>query len=185
MATTTKAALPEALPRLETERLLLRPRGLQDLDALLAMNTDPEVTKFIFDHDDSDARTKRDELRQAIEAGFPPGLGYWCAFAKDDPDRFLGWACLLPLPGHPQIEVGYRFTRAAWGNGYATEAARACIRHAFQTVGLSEIAAVVHPENLASQQVLAKLGLVPAGRRRAYDRDLLFYRLEAPGSETT
>lgn len=178
---TTDGNSTGTLPPLKTERLLLRARGPQDIDDLLAMNADPAVTRFIFDAGPPDLAVQRRDIERSIGEGFPPGLGYWCAFPKDDPARFLGWACLVPLPGHPEVEVGFRFTRAAWGQGYATEAACACIAHGFQSLGLSEIAAVVDPENLASQRVLAKLGLAPEGRRIAYGRDLLFYRMGAPG----
>jgi ribosomal-protein-alanine N-acetyltransferase len=70
------------------------------------------------------------------------------------------------------VELGYYLGRPAWGQGYATEAARACLRYGFETCRLPRVVAVVRTENQASRHVLEKLGL-------RHDRDGVFYEAEA------
>jgi RimJ/RimL family protein N-acetyltransferase len=68
----------------------------------------------------------------------------------------------LDLHG-PEIEIGWRLVRAAWGRGYATEAARPVLDHALETLGLGEVIADIDPENAASARVALKLGFRPTG----------------------
>ena len=69
--------------------------------------------------------------------------------------------CGLILLAHrgPEIELGYRLAKPYWGRGYATEAASAWVAHGFGELGLDRIVAVTHPENVASQHVLEKVGM--------------------------
>jgi len=79
---------------------------------------------------------------------------------RAQPNGFLGWVLLIPDDGvGPEIEIGWRFLRSAWGQGYATEAARPLVTHGFDTVGLERIIAWIHPANRASLRVAEKLGL--------------------------
>src|SRR5690606_29639318 len=94
-------------------------------------------------------------------------LGYWSIFPKDDPNAFLGWILLTPEDAEePDIEIGWRLIRSAWGKGYATEAAMPVLDHAFQTVGLDRVIADINPHNAASLRVAGKIGMTPlqAGR---------------------
>jgi RimJ/RimL family protein N-acetyltransferase len=164
------------LPPLTTERLLLRQRHEDDVPAILRMDRDPEVMRFL-----DGPRTDRDEheteVRARIRKDFGPGLGYWSVFPRDPPGEFLGYVSLHRMPDYEDdVELGYRFCRSAWGQGFATEAAAACLGHAFRTVALAEVLAVVDPDNLRSLRVIAKLGFRAAGRRLAYGKDLLLYR---------
>lgn len=78
-----------------------------------------------------------------------------------------------------EVELGYTLGRAWWGRGYATEAAAACRDAAFGELGLDELIALVDPLNAPSVHVLDKIGMSPAGRRMAYGREHLLYRLRA------
>lgn len=73
----------------------------------------------------------------------------------------------LPLEESGDTEIGWHFHPRAWGHGYATEAAEAALRHAFQT-GLSRVVAVTASENLASQRVCTRIGMRHEGRTAAY-----------------
>jgi RimJ/RimL family protein N-acetyltransferase len=77
--------------------------------------------------------------------------------------EFLGYAGVMPSsPDHPlgqHFDIGWRLRRNAWGNGYATEAARAALDDVFGRVGLAEVAAYTAPDNLRSQAVMARLRL--------------------------
>lgn len=166
------------LPVLETARLILRPWSLDDLDATVAMDSDPAVMRFI--HPVEDPEEHRAWARQRLTAGFGPGLGFWSVFAKDDPARFLGFMILKRLPGHELVEIGWRLVRDAWGKGFASEAALALRDHGFGSLGLPQIVAVAHPDNLASHRVMAKIGLVRTGTITAYDQTLPIWRMKRP-----
>ena len=147
------------LPSFETPRLLLRPRTTADVDACIAMDRDPEVTRFV-DGPWADAAKHRAFVVDRIVRAYPPGMGYWAVFPRSEPDRFLGWVLLTPLDlVGPDIEIGWRFVRAAWGQGYATEAARPVLRHALETLGVAEIVADIDPANVGSIRVAEKLGM--------------------------
>ena len=147
------------LPDFETSRLFLRERTIADIEACLAMDRDPEVTKYV-PGPWNDPKEHRHFLTGRIQAEFGPGLGYWSIFAKEQPDLFLGWVLLIPSDAiGPEIEIGWRLNRQARGNGFATEAARPIVVHAFKTVGVYRIIANIHPENTASMRVSEKIGL--------------------------
>jgi RimJ/RimL family protein N-acetyltransferase len=165
------------LPLLTTERLLLRQRHEDDLPAILRMDLDPEVMRFL-DGPRTDTVEHEKELRDRIRKDFGPGLGYWSVFGRDRPDDFLGYVSLHTMPDYTEIELGYRFRRAAWHQGFATESAAACLDHAFRTLALPEVVAVVDPNNHGSLRVIAKLGFRAAGRRHVYRKDLLLYSIE-------
>ena len=103
------------LPEFKTERLLLRPRTMSDLASCLAMDRDPEVTKFVpGPWNDPDAHLRF--VTDRIQTDFGTNLGYWSLFAKDEPELFLGWVLLIPADGiGPEIEIGWRLNRRAWG----------------------------------------------------------------------
>jgi RimJ/RimL family protein N-acetyltransferase len=165
-------------PDLTTRRLRLRPRQEGDVPAMLAMDGDPEVMRFVGDGKVPDPENHGKRLRESIGAPNDDGLGSWSVFRRDRPDEFLGTVGLVPVGGFPEIELVYRFRAAAWGQGYAPEAAGPCLAYGFRTLQLPEIVAFVYPDNLRSQRVIAKLGFVAAGRRPMGDADLLYYRLD-------
>ena len=78
------------LPVFETARLFLRPRTAADIEACMAMDRDPEVTKYL-PGPWQDPEAHRRFVTARMEADFGPGLGYWSIFAREQPDLFLGW----------------------------------------------------------------------------------------------
>jgi len=143
----------------ETERLLLRPRTLDDLDACLAMDRDPDVTKFVpgpWNHPEK----HRAFVLERITADYTEGFGYWSVFDRARPDDFLGWILLLHAEDDWQdAEIGWRFRRAVWGLGYATEAALIIRDHAFSRVGVASVQAEIDSRNIASARVAENLGM--------------------------
>ena len=79
------------------------------------------------------------------------------------------------VPDTVVIEVGYRLAPKAWGRGYATEGARAVVGYGFRELGLARIIGLTHPDNVASQRVLTKAGLVDAGWGEYYGRLLRLF----------
>ncbi len=164
-----------SLPEFETSRLKLRQRIPEDLDLCLEMDSDPEVMRYMGGI--RPPGRSREEFDIGMNEVNDIGLGYWSVFPKDSERDLLGWIILRPLPGYTDVEIGYRFKRTAWGKGYATEASRVILHHGFETVALDEIVAVIHPENGRSQRIIKKLGLIPDGMRKAYGKEIPFYRL--------
>ncbi|WP_343716620.1 GNAT family N-acetyltransferase [Inquilinus sp.] len=146
------------LPSFETPRLILRPRTMAELEDCLAMDRDPEVTRYVAGPW-ADPAAHRGFVEARITAAYPEGLGYWTVRGRTAEARFLGWVPLIPLDGRgPEIEIGWRFNRAAWGQGYATEAAAPVLAHARDPLG-DTVVADIHPDNTASMRVAEKIGL--------------------------
>lgn len=165
---------------LTTERLTLRHRSVAEVDDLVAMDCDEEVVQFILDGVASDAARHRRDLIERIIADDNPVFGYWSVFDRGPHGAFLGWVCLVPTPDHDFVEIGWRFNRASWGKGYATEAARVVLRYGVEVADLARIVALVKPENTRSLRVIDKLGLKPEGTCFAYGEDLARYGLTRP-----
>jgi RimJ/RimL family protein N-acetyltransferase len=161
---------------LTTRRLRLRARVMADLEACVAMDLDPEIHRFIYGDRPPEPERHRQRLRARIASGWPPQGGIWVVEWQDAPG-FLGWCGLFPLEDSELIEIGYRYVRSSWGQGIATEAGRAVLDHGFRALGINPIVAVTHPDNLASQRVLQKIGLNPRGRAFHYGQSLPFYHL--------
>ncbi len=139
------------------------------------MDLDPEVHRYIFVHGVPDVAAHRAELLRRMTT--PPASGaLWVVEWRQQPG-FLGWCGVFPLEDSGLLELGYRYTRAAWGQGVATEAGRAVLDHGFRVISLDPIAAVAHPDNLASRRVLEKLGFRNEGLARYYGVEVVFYRL--------
>lgn len=147
-------------PRIETSRLILRRWRKSDLEPFVALNSDPEV----MEHYSSTLDERQTaEWMGRIEASFDErGYGLW-ALQHGASKEFLGYAGLwVPsFEAHftPTVEVSWRLSRSSWGNGYATEAARAAMRYGFEQADLTEIVSFTAPANTRSIRVMERLGL--------------------------
>jgi RimJ/RimL family protein N-acetyltransferase len=161
---------------LETERLRLRPWRDDDAGAFAALNADPEVMADLggpMSRADSDAK-----LARYAAAFRDHQITRWAVETKDG--EFIGYAGVMPAredhPLGPHYEIGWRFHTAAWGHGYATEAAAAALRDAFERVGLEEVFSYTSADNFRSQAVMGRLFLA-----RTPERDFI---AEYPGVGT-
>ncbi len=165
--------------RLNSERLLLRPLVATDLDLMIALYTDPEISKFI------DGPHSKEhiavQMSNYTKRGGGGCIGAWCVIEQATGEK-VGTAELLPLPidrdetdfsliegpelPDAEIEIGYALKKSAWGKGYATEAARRLLAFAFEETQLSEVVGVIDPRNGASRSVLTKSGLIEPVRDR-------------------
>ncbi|MFF5082577.1 GNAT family N-acetyltransferase [Actinoplanes sp. NPDC000266] len=147
---------------LETERLVLREWRDEDLDALAAMNADPEVMRYILDGAVLDREQSAERLRRMREVWARHGFGLFAVEGRDE-GVLLGWAGLsVPefLPEvMPAVEIGWRLARPHWGKGYATEAAAEALRFGFEDRGLERVVSIRHVGNGRSGRVMEKLGL--------------------------
>lgn len=165
------------LPSLDTPRLLIRERTLADVESCLAMDRDPEVTRYVAGPW-QDPVAHRRFVEHRITRPYPPGLGYWTIRERSAPDAFLGWVLLIPDHGAgPDVEIGWRLIRSAWGRGIASEAANALVAHAFDTVRLPRVIADIAAENQASLRVAQKLGMKWVGYDTSDGRRYERYRL--------
>ena len=160
---------------METRRLRLRPRTLDDLDAILAMDADPEVRRFIGGPRDPAAH--RAGLRKALVEGLPPSEWRWAVEWRDRPG-FLGQIGLKPCHLPDCSELTWRLVRAAWGRGVASEAVRAMLDHARAALDVRSVVAFIEAGNGASRRVAEKMGLLPAGETVLNDLPQLLYRLD-------
>lgn len=175
---------------LESERLLLRPLEPGDRDLGMAMFTDPAVMRYLAE---TYTPAKVDwEMTRAVRRCAGGCIGVWCVIERASGEK-IGTGVLLPMPidgtdtdwdqvagdalPDSEIEIGYLLKPAAWGKGYATEVCTRLLRFAFQDSPLQEVVAVTDPQNLASQRVLVKSGLVSEGLRRAYGTQCPGFRL--------
>jgi RimJ/RimL family protein N-acetyltransferase len=138
---------------LETARLRLRPRTLGDLEAIVAMDQDEEVRRFIGGPLQPDSH--RAEVRSNITNGRP--MPAWAIEWKDQPG-FLGQCSLNPPLQLGAVELSWRLVRAAWGQGVASEAVAAMLSHAAKDLRIGPVAALIHPDNAASRRVAEKIG---------------------------
>jgi RimJ/RimL family protein N-acetyltransferase len=157
-------------PRLETDRLLLRPwRPAEDLDALVALNADADVMRWVTPNRPLRRDETADFLDRVIRHWDEHGFGLWALTPREADAECIGFAGLaIPsfLPAIlPAVEVGWRLAPARWGRGLATEAARASIAFGFERLGLRSIVAVVDARNERSLRVTEKLGMRPGADR--------------------
>jgi RimJ/RimL family protein N-acetyltransferase len=148
------------IPVLRTRRLVLRGWNDDDREPFARMNADPRVMEHFagpLTREDSDGFLDRIVAHWRAD-GFAP----WAVERIDD-GRFLGFAGLAApgfvAPFTPAVEVGWRFEVAAWGHGYATEAAQAALRFGFEDLGLAEIVSFTIPLNVRSRAVMERLGM--------------------------
>jgi ribosomal-protein-alanine N-acetyltransferase len=144
---------------IRTDRLLLRRWTDADLEPFAAMNADPIVMQHMQGPMSDEAS---DAFANRIEAHWDEhGWGLW-AVEVPGVASFIGYVGLWPAdyvaPG--MVEVGWRLATSHWGNGYATEAARASLRFGFEDVGLEEIVSFTVPQNIRSRRVMERIGLL-------------------------
>jgi RimJ/RimL family protein N-acetyltransferase len=147
-------------PRLRTARLLLREFRPEDVEPHFAMSQDEEVQRFL-----GGLKSGYDAFGNlATHAGHWALRGYGGFVVERLEDgAFLGRVGFHEPPGWPQTEVGWKLSRASWGHGYATEAARAVIGFGFTALDMPELCSLIDPANAGSAAVAQRLGYVDAG----------------------
>lgn len=147
---------------IETERLLLRTFTVDDAPLIYELNLSPDVTRYTGDPV-KDLHHAQLILEQIILPQYALyNHGRWAVHIKPDME-FIGWCGLKNRPERNEIDLGYRFMKNAWGKGYATEAAFACLRYGFEKLNMQRIVGRAMPQNVASLRVLEKCGMQYVG----------------------
>jgi RimJ/RimL family protein N-acetyltransferase len=153
-------------PTLHSPRLRLRPFDEGDADALWALHSDPVVLRY-WDSPPWSDRDRAARFLAACRRMAEEGSGVRLAIDRVSDGAFLGWCSLSRWnPDHRSAAMGYCFGQAAWGQGYATEAAQAVLVWAYATLDLNRVQAETDTRNAASARVLEKLGFVREGTLR-------------------
>lgn len=160
---------------IDTARLRLRARTLQDLEAIVAMDADPAVRRFI--GGPLDPGPHREEVRRNILTGRPEPHASWAVEWRDRP-RLLGLCGLSWSEETGLTQIGWRLLPTAWGRGVATEAAEAVLAHGLGPFGLAVVVALIHPENRASIRVAKKIRMVRVGSAEYRGAPQLLYWAE-------
>jgi RimJ/RimL family protein N-acetyltransferase len=144
------------IPTIKTERLKLRAFENSDLEPYADMYADDMFVRYL----SGATRTKNETWENmATILGHWSLLGYgiW-AVERQGTGELVGRAGLLNLPGWPDVEICWALSPKFWGNGYATEAAKASMNWAFRDAGMHRLISLIHPENRRSEAVALRLG---------------------------
>lgn len=141
---------------LETKRLILRKMRLEDVDDLLKIFSDPIAMQY---YPSTLNRLETEAWVNRVLASYERhGFGLWACLLKST-GALVGQCGLFfqeNIDGKSEVEIGYLFLRQVWNQGFATEAAKACMDYAKKTVGLRRIISVIRPENYPSRRVAEK-----------------------------
>ena len=152
-------------PILQTDRLVFRPFTPDDLPLIVELHSDPSVQRYMGGA--WSAQEMQDTLDRFVRQQAEQGHAKWAAFLRDG--TFVGragvgsFAALEKAGAGGNQEIGYCFKTAFWGGGLATEAARAVAGWFFSNTAHDRLFGFTDPANLASQQVLRKIGMDSLG----------------------
>lgn len=161
---------------LETERLILRTWTYKDADAMFEICREPEVMFHIGDRKPYESVEKAKEfLNWAVRYQKENGFCRWAVIEKSS-GKIIG-SCGFARREMEEVELGYLFAREKWGNGFATEAARACLKYGFENLGFTKIIALTDVDHTKSQNVLEKIGFTPREVVKTDDGDDLVFEI--------
>jgi [ribosomal protein S5]-alanine N-acetyltransferase len=168
------------IPRLETERLVLRGFEERDLDAYASFTGDPEVMRHMgrgpFDRD----RAWR-EMAFFLGHWRLRGYGHWALELKET-SELVGRCGPYYPEGWPGLEVGWLLGREHWGKGYATEAAARALGYAWSELGADRVISLIAPGNERSARVAERLGGRPGGTARILGLEVNVFEYSPPRS---
>jgi ribosomal-protein-alanine N-acetyltransferase len=184
---------------LETERLIIRPLVMDDLDALATLYADPVVRQFFPEGTLTETET-RQELEWIIDVYYGRyGFGLWATVHKET-DTLIGRCGLLPwrvvsprtaglaldhadeypdVQAQYEVELAYLLGRAYWGQGLGTEAATAIVNEGFERLRLERLICLIHPANDASLKVAVKVGMTADGTVELGTETLRLYSMSS------
>ena len=165
------------IPSISTRRVLLRGFNKSDLESLHRILSVRAVLRYF----PSDDTPSIEQVRRLIERHrahwMEHGYGWW-ALTLAQEQKLIGWCGLNLLPATNEVELKYLLSEDHWGKGLATEAAGFSLRYGFEQAELEQIIGIVHPENIASQRVLEKVGMVFRDRTHYFGMECYRYTID-------
>ena len=166
------------IPTLESAHTRLRPFRLDDVDALFQITNQKDIFKY-FPNPAPWPREKTEKfIRDQLAHWEQHDFGWWGVEPLGN-SELIGWNGLQYLPDTDEIEVGYLISEKFRGRGLTTEGVLASLKFGFETIGIESIIAIVHPENIPSQRVALKSGLLLVDRNNYFGMDCFRYRIDA------
>lgn len=162
---------------LSTNRLFLREMGEDDLPFLKEIFDEASAMTFY------PMAQKQEKAKiwigHMLDSYKKDGFGTWLCFLKKD-KKFIGQCGIMKneISGKQEIELGYTTLIKYWNQGFATEAAAACINHAFKNLDISKIVSLIEKENVASVIIAEKLGMKKTHRVERWDKITDLYSIE-------
>lgn len=165
-----------ALNKIETSRLILRPVTMDDIEELHAIWTDEGVRKYLWDDEIISRETALLPIKASIETFASHGFGLYAVIHKED-EKMIGFCGFRFLDDTNEIELLYGILPDYWNKGLTTEAVNACLKFGFEEKGLEKIIAITNAPNTASIRVMEKSGMKFLKRDMFQELDSIFYAI--------
>ena len=162
---------------IQTARLLLRPFREEDEAGLHRLWNDQLVRRYLWDGRPVPRHVVAKHIERSQRSFKEYGFGHFTISPTSAPTRTIGFAGLVPREKLGYVELYYGLLPSYWGNGLATEAARAVLQFGFEEIGLPQILAGSDPPNTSSFRVMARLGMTFVGERRVGKLPVKYYRI--------
>lgn len=143
----------------ETDRLLIRPFNQHDIEAILLMNSNPDVLTYIPQSPLKSLLEAEQVFKEVIQADYnDKGFGRWAVYHKED-KKVIGFCGPKYIPEYDKVELGYRFLPEYWGQGIGTEAAKAVMNTLKPMFDIDEVIALILHGNVGSEKVAVNNGM--------------------------
>jgi RimJ/RimL family protein N-acetyltransferase len=153
---------------IRTDRLLLRPARLADAEPLAAWRSDPEVARYQNWIPPYSLERAEEMVARMVAMDGPANEEWWMLTIADPDDTAVFGELVMHLTWECRTaEIGYTLAREAWGRGYASEAAAALVEYLFDTIGVTRVEGMLHPDNQSSAMVLERVGMRFEGHTRS------------------
>lgn len=168
----------------ETPRLLIRHLTSDDTDAMFAIYSIPDVTQWMGDGTPLTRELCEKWIAVSLNNYRTKGFGASAVIEKET-GAFIGCSGIVYDPERQEPEIIYAFHPQSWGKGYASELVPAMLKYGFDQCKLPHILATIHSDNLASQRIVEKAGMVLVAKESESDGSFsLVYRMETHRNQT-